>query len=124
MFCPEHEDYIVFYVCGHSRCAHSDARNLNTTIVEGPIERHKSRLASRETGDGLTGTYSGESLDRTESVPKRSRERRARASCSQSLTASSVVPCPRSLPKLIAFDFAIIVWILVLSTIYSSSNIP
>ena len=29
---------------------------LNTTIVEGPIERHKSRLASRETGDGLTGT--------------------------------------------------------------------
>ena len=34
----------------------SDVRSLNTTIVEGPIERHKSRLASRETGDGLTGT--------------------------------------------------------------------
>ena len=28
-------------------------------IVEGPIERHKSRLASRETGDGLTGTQWG-----------------------------------------------------------------
>ena len=25
---------------------------LNTTTVEVPIERHKSRLASRETGDG------------------------------------------------------------------------
>ena len=46
--------------------------------MEGLIERHKSRLASRETGDGLTGTYSGGSLDRTESVPKWSRERRAR----------------------------------------------
>ena len=32
----------------------SDVRSLNTTIVEGPIERHKSRLASGETGDGLT----------------------------------------------------------------------
>ena len=48
------------------------------TIVEGPIERHKSRPASRETDDGLTGTYS-ESLARTETVPKWSRERRARA---------------------------------------------
>ena len=46
-------------------------RSLNTTIVEGPIERHKSRLASRATGNGLTGTYySGGSLDRIESVPK------------------------------------------------------
>ena len=43
---------------------------MDTTIVEGPIERDKSRLASRETGDGLTGTYGGGSLDRTESVPK------------------------------------------------------
>ena len=59
--------------------AHSDVRSLNTIIVEGPIERHKSRLASRETSDGLTGTYSGRSLDRTESVPKWSRERRPRA---------------------------------------------
>ena len=33
------------------------AGSLNTTIVEGPIERHKSRLASRETGDGLICTY-------------------------------------------------------------------
>ena len=40
---------------------------------------HKSRLASRETGDGLTGAHSGGSLDRTESVPNWSRERRARA---------------------------------------------
>ena len=48
------------------------------TIVEGPIDRHRSRLASRETGEGLTGTYSGGSLDRTESVPKRPREHRAR----------------------------------------------
>ena len=55
----------------------SYTRTLNTTTVEGPIVRHKSRLASRETDDGLTRTYSGESLDRTESVAKRSRERRA-----------------------------------------------
>ena len=41
---------------GHSACVHSEGCSLNTTIVEGPIERHKSRLASRETGDGLTGT--------------------------------------------------------------------
>ena len=52
---------------------------MNTTIVEGPIERHKSRLAIRQTGDRLTGTYSGGSLNRTESVPKWSRERRAHA---------------------------------------------
>ena len=57
----------------------SDVRSLNTTIVGGPIERHKSRLASRETGDGLTGTYSGGSLDQAESGPKWSRERRALA---------------------------------------------
>ena len=42
---------------GHSGCVHSEGRSLNTTIVEGPIERHKSRLASRETGDVLTGTH-------------------------------------------------------------------
>ena len=66
-------------MCGHSGCAHSDVRSLNTTIVEGPIERHKSRRASCETGDGLTGTYSGGSLDRTESVPNWLQERRARA---------------------------------------------
>ena len=62
-----------------SGCAHSDVRSLNTTIVEGPIESHKLRQASRETGDGLTDTYSGGSLDRTESVPKWSQELRARA---------------------------------------------
>ena len=48
----------------------SDVRSLNTTIVEGLIERQKSRQASRETGGGLTGTYSGGSLGRTESMPK------------------------------------------------------
>ena len=56
----------------------NNVRSLNTTIIEGSIDRHKSRLASREACDGLTGTYSGGSLDRTESVPKWSRERRAR----------------------------------------------
>ena len=35
----------------------SDVRSLNTTIAEGPVEHHKPRLASRETSDGLTGTY-------------------------------------------------------------------
>ena len=68
----------IIFICRHRGCAHSDVRSLNTAIVEAPIERHKSRLASRETGDGFTGTYSGGSLDRTESVPNWSRERRAR----------------------------------------------
>ena len=68
------------YICGHSGCAHSDVRSWETTIVEGPIERHISRLVLRETGDGLTATYSGGSLDRAESVLKWSRERRARPS--------------------------------------------
>ena len=63
---------------GCSGVAYTDVRSLNTPIVEDLIERHKSRLASRETGDGLTGTFSGGSLDRTESVPKWSRERRVR----------------------------------------------
>ena len=67
------------YIFGHRGRVQSDVRSLNTTIVEGSIERHKPRLASRETGDRLTGTYSGGSLDRTESVPKCSRERRALA---------------------------------------------
>ena len=35
----------------------------------------KSRLASRETGDGFTGTDSGGSLDRTESMTRWSQER-------------------------------------------------
>ena len=64
---------------GQTGCVQSDVQSLNTTIVEGSIERHKSHLASRETGDRLTGTYRGGSLDGTESVPKSSRERRARA---------------------------------------------
>ena len=62
-----------------SGCAHRDVRSLNKTIAEGPIERHKSWVVSRETGVGLTATYCGGGLDRTEMVPKGSRERRARA---------------------------------------------
>ena len=80
---------------GHSGCVHSEGRSLNTTIVEGPIERHKSRLASRETGDGLTGTYSGGSLDRTESVPKWSRKCRA---CAGLREASQRDKAMRSMP--------------------------
>ena len=75
----EMSDQIVHHICGHSGCAHSDVRSLSTTIVEGPTERRKSRLASHETCDGLTVTYSGESLDRTDTVPKRSRKHRSRA---------------------------------------------
>ena len=67
-FCREHEYEIVHFICGRSGCVDSDVRSLNTTIVEGPTERHKSRLDSRETGDGLTGTgtYIRGSLDCTE----------------------------------------------------------
>ena len=46
-FSPEHVYKIDYCICGHSGCAHSDVRSLNTTIVEGPIECHKSLLASR-----------------------------------------------------------------------------
>ena len=69
---------MVYSTFGHSGRAHN-VRSLNTPIVEGLIERHNSRLASRERDNGLTDTHSGGSLDRTESVPKLSRERRARA---------------------------------------------
>ena len=68
---------------------------VQTTIVEGPIECHKSRLPSRETGDGLTATYSGGSLDRTESVPKWSRKRRA---CAGLRKASQRDKAIRSMP--------------------------
>ena len=80
---------LVNYIFGHSGCVHSEGRSLSTTIVEGQIERHKSRLASRETGDGLTGTHGGGSLDRTESVPKWSRKRRACAG----LMVDATKPC-------------------------------
>ena len=49
------------------------------TIVKRPTERHKSRLASREAGDGFTGTHGGGSWGRTRTVPKWPLERRARA---------------------------------------------
>ena len=45
---------VVNFICGRSGCVHSDVRCLNTTMNEEPIERHKSRLCSRETDDGLT----------------------------------------------------------------------
>ena len=70
---------VVYYICGCSGRVHSNVRGSNTTIVEGPIERHQSRLSARETGDGLTGIHSGGSLNRTETVPKWPRERRTRA---------------------------------------------
>ena len=82
---------MVHYIFGHSACVHSEGCGLNTTIVEGLIDRHKSRLASRETGDGLTGTQSGGTLDRTESVPKWSRKRRACAD----LMVDGTKPCAR-----------------------------
>ena len=89
-FRPEHEYLIAHYICVNSGCADSDVRSLNTTIVEGPIERHKSRLASRETGGGLTGTYGG-SLDRTETAPKWSRERRGRAGMNEASPCDQAV---------------------------------
>ena len=46
---------------------------MNTTIVEGPIEHHKSRLAWRETGDGSLAYMMGEAW----TGPKRGRNRRA-----------------------------------------------
>ena len=57
----------------------SDVRIFITTIVERLIERQTPRLASRKTSNGRTGTYSEGSMDRTQSVPKRSLGRRARA---------------------------------------------
>ena len=111
------------YIFEHSECVHSKGRSLNTTFVEGLIERHKSRLASRETGDALTGTHSGGSLDRTESVPKWSRKRRAcaglREASQRDKAMRSMPPFP---PEKDSF-FSIIVWLFVLSTIYSSRGI-
>ena len=107
-----------------SGCVHSEGRSLNTTIVDGPIERHKPRVASRETGDGLTGTHSGGSLDRAKSVPKWSRKRRACAGlkeASQRDKAMSSVPPSR--PENDSFRFFIIVWLFVSSIIYSFCSI-
>ena len=54
----EHPRRQWYYVYGHSGCAHSDIRSLNTTIVKGPIKRHyKSPLAYRWTWHGFTGIY-------------------------------------------------------------------
>ena len=72
------------------------ADTMEATIVEGAIERHKSRPTSRETGDGLTRTYSGGNLDRTESVPRWSRDRRTRAGLRETLRRDKAV-CSSSL---------------------------
>ena len=45
---------MAYFIRGHSGCVHSDVCNLITTIDEEPIERHKSRPASREMDDGRT----------------------------------------------------------------------
>ena len=112
---------MIFF--GHSGCVHSEGRSLNTTI-RGPIERHKSRLASRETGDGLTGTRSGGSLDRTELVPKWSRKRRACAGLKEASPRDKPMrSMPPFSPEKDSFRFFIIVWLFVLSTIYRSSII-
>ena len=47
--------------------------------------------ASRDAGDGLTGTYSGGSLNLTESVPKWSQDCRARVGLRESFTLSGHV---------------------------------
>ena len=86
----------VNYDFGQCGSVHSEGRSLNTTVDEGPIERHKSQLASRETGDRLTGTHSsGGSLDRTESVSKYFRKRRA---CTGLREASQRDEAMRSMP--------------------------
>ena len=113
-----------YYILGDSGCAHSEGRSLNTTIVERPIERHKSRLASRETGDGLTDTHSAGSLNRTQSVPKWSRKRRACAGLKEASQPDNAMrSMPPFRPEKDSFRFFIIVCLFVLSIVYSSSII-
>ena len=73
----------------------SDVRTLNMPIVEGPIEHHKSRLVSRETGDGLTVTYSGGKLG-----PDRNGAENGRASAVRVQTGGKPLdgtkPCARA----------------------------
>ena len=117
----EYEHNTAHHIFGHNACV-QDGCSLKSTIVEGPIERHRSRLASCETGDGLRGTHSGRSLGRTESVPTRSRTRRA---CAGLRTVSQRDKAMRSMPPFPpendSFRFFIIVWLFVFSTIYSSN---
>ena len=79
-------------------------------MVEGLIERFKSWLASRDTGDGLTGTHGGR-LNRTNRCPN-DHERAVHVQawwkpldggrpCARSR-------CLRSLLKSIAFDFLLL----------------
>ena len=129
----QHRKYIVGFVVnvntklntiyfGHGGCVHREDRSLNTTIVEGPIERNKSRLASRETGDVLTGTHNGGSLDRSESVPKWSRKRRASAGLTEaSQRGKDMRSTPPFRPDKDSFRFFTIMRLFVLSTIYSRS---
>ena len=92
---------ILSYIFGHSGYVHREGRSFNMTIVQGPIERHKSHPAARVTGDGLTGTHDGWILDRIESVPKWSRKRRA---CAGLREASRRDKAMRSVPP---FPFSI-----------------
>ena len=94
---------------------------LTSTIVEGPIERHKSRLASRETGDGLTGAHS--SLDRTEAVPKWSRKRRVFAGLMEAAQRDKAMrPMSPFPPEKDGFRFYIIVTLYIQSTAVSSTE--
>ena len=76
-------------------------------------------IASRETGDGLPGKHSGGSLDRTESVPKWSRKRRACAGLMEAPRRDKAMrswslnfPMPPFLPEVDIFHFFIIVRLL------------
>ena len=94
-----------------SGCVHSEEGcSLNTTIVEGPIERHKSRLALRDTGDELTSTHSGGKLG-----PDRiGAQMFTKAPCvcrlEGSLSTGQSHALDASVPsrKLIAFDFRLL----------------
>ena len=86
------------------------------------IVLNKSRLASRETSDGLTGTHSGGSLNRTESVPKWSRKRRACAGLGEASQRNKAMrSTPPFPPEKDSSRFFIMAWLFILSTIYSSS---
>ena len=91
----EYQNYTGSSIFGHSGCVHSEGGTLDTSIVVGPIERHKSRLAPLETGNGLTGTPSEESLERAESVPKWSPKHRAYAGLKEASQRDKVM---RSMP--------------------------
>ena len=112
----------MHFIFGHIGWADTDVRSVNTTILGGPIERHKSRLASSETGDGLTGAHSGRSFDRIQTLPKWPRERRARAgrreSSRRDKAMRSMPPFP---PENDSLRFCIITLFFYLSKLSSST---